>query len=293
MTKANKFSLLLLATVAVGAATEVAYATPINEGSILSDYAIVSVGPNASIMVNSGPINGAVLLGDGTTTSSSGGGSSAITGGVWDSGTVNGDNLQHIQTPPTVHVLPASVGTTAFNDALALSTTAAGLSPNQTFTGTVSGALTINGIANTTKVVDFASLQNPLITINGNSTENFVFNVSGLFNTNRAMILNGVTASQILWNFTGTSGHVLQTSGGDTLDGIFLATDGGSFQFSSLNLDGQLINTDGHMQFVSNSKSTFSAPTKSVPEPSTLLLFGAGLAGAATLRRRRNKAMRA
>jgi hypothetical protein len=82
-----------------------------------------------------------------------------------------------------------------------------------------------------------------------------------------------VNASQILWNFTGTSGNVFQTSGGDVLFGTFLASHGGDFNFSNLDLTGQLINTAGHIQFVSGSMIE-SAPF-AVPAP----VVGAGLPG--------------
>jgi hypothetical protein len=64
--------------------------------------------------------------------------------------------------------------------------------------------------------------------------------------------------------------------------GTFLATNGGDFQFSALNLTGELINTRGHIQFVSNSNMTGEPfappPPTAVPEPAaaTLLLLGTG-----------------
>ena len=205
----------LTAVAAAGMAllfTGTAQATPLTEGSILPTYSVVSVGPNASVTVNSGPIAGPVLLGDGSSSSSSGGGNGAIPAGVFVSGTETGDDLVHIQTPPSVTTLPASVATQAFNDALALSQAAAALTPTLTYTGTVQNSLAINGNGGQ-EVIDFDNLQNPDITISGNASDSFVFNVSGTFQTNQAIVLNGVTASQILWNFTGTSGNVFQTSG--------------------------------------------------------------------------------
>src|SRR6185295_10676231 len=87
---------------------------PLPEGSILPNYAVVSVGPNSSIMVNSGPITGNVLLGNGTTSSSSGGNNGRVTGTVDVSPAASGDNLSHIQNHPTIVTVPSSVGVTAF-----------------------------------------------------------------------------------------------------------------------------------------------------------------------------------
>ena len=241
--------------------------SPLPEGSVLPNYAVVSVGPNASVTVNSGPIKGSVLLGNGTTSSSSGGGNGQITGTVDVSPTVSGDNLIHIQNAPTVVTVPSSVGLQAFNDAVALSNTASGLAPTQTF-GAINGAQTITGNGGL-NVINIASLSNPDLTITGNANDKFVFNISGNFATNHVMVLNGVNASQILWNMTGTSGNIFQTSGGDTLYGTFLATHGGDFQFSNLHLTGQLINTAGHMQIVSGSQVA-------IPEPGTISLIAFG-----------------
>jgi PEP-CTERM motif len=258
-------------------------ATPLPEGSVLPNYAVVSVGPSSSIFVNSGPITGNVLLGDGNTSGSSGGGNGQVTGHVDVSPPASGDFLAHIQIAPTINTVDSSVGVMAFNDAVALSNAASGLSPTQTF-GAVTGALTINGNGGL-NVIDIASLSNPDITINGGSSDNFVFNVSGNFQTNHVMTLNGVTASQILWNMTGTSGNIFETSGGDVLFGTFLATNGGDFQFSNLDLTGQLINTAGHMQIVSGSQVT-------IPEPNTYGLIGIGAMALAFARNRIRRGLR-
>jgi hypothetical protein len=241
---------------------------PLSMGSVLPNYAVVSVGPNASIKVNSGPITGNVLLGNGTTSSSSGGNNGRVTGRVDVSPAASGDNLAHIQNAPTINQVASSIGLQAFNDAVSLSNTASGLAPTQTF-GSVTGALTINGNGGL-NVINIDSLHNPDLTITGGSNDSFVFNISGIFSTNHVMVLDGVSASQILWNMTGTSGNIFQTSGGDKVYGTFLATRGGNFQFSNLNLMGQLINTAGHMEIVSGSDVT------AVPEPGTIGLMIAG-----------------
>src|ERR1700745_1454529 len=89
------------------------------------------------------------------------------------------------------------------------------------------------------------------------------------------MMLSGVLPSHILFNLTGT-GTVFQTSGGDLSYGTYLAANGGKFQFSSLNLNGELINLGGDVQFVSGSKIPTFTPFTPVPEPGTNLLLGVG-----------------
>jgi hypothetical protein len=228
-----------------------ALASPLPEGSVLPNYVIVSVGPNSSITVNSGPINGNVLLGDGNASNSSGGGNGQVIGHVDVSPPATGDFLAHIQIPPTVVTVASSVGTTAFADANTLSAAASALTATQTFS-TIGGGQTIHGNGGL-NVIDVNNI-NGAFTVAGGASDTFVFDVSGSFVSNQHMTLSGVLASNILFNLTGTSGNIFQTSGGDVLFGTFLATHGGDFQFSNLDLAGQLINTDGHIQFVSGSQ---------------------------------------
>jgi hypothetical protein len=262
---ATSGALVLVATLA----TVPASAAVLTEGTVLPNYAVVSVGPNSSIMVNSGPITGNVLLGDGNTSSSSGGGNGQVTGVVDVSPPASGDFLAHIQIAPTIVTVASSVGTQAFADANTLSAEASAFAPTQTFS-TISGGQTITGNGGV-NVIDVNSISNGF-TLSGGPNDIFVFNVGGTFGTvNNPMVLSGVSASNILFNFTATSGNVFQTSGGGVEFGTYLATDGGNFQFSNLDLTGQLINTDGHIQFVSG--SSISGVPFGVPAP----LIGHGL----------------
>lgn len=254
-----------------------------------ADYALVDLGNGTTLGMNSGPLNGSVLLGNGVNAAFSGGGNGQITGTLFYDSTVTGTNtFSQLQTPPTTSLVSTLVTDAALTSANSVAAFAAGLHATQTF-GNITTATTFvgNGGLN---VIDVANIQNAPLTIRGSAGDTFVINISGNFQTNQIMTLEGVTASQILFNFTGTSGNVFQTSGGDLLDGTFLAADGGNFQFSNLILDGALINTDGNVQFVSGSRMT-SSPFTPVPEPGALSLVGTGiLALAGSLRRRLQRA---
>jgi len=257
---------------------------------ILTNYALVDLGTGDTISVNSGPIAGNVLLGGGVKAAFAGGNNGQITGTLYYDSTVTGTNtFSQLNTAPTTSQVSTSVTSQAFSYAQAASSYAAGLTATQTYTN-ISSATTFTGNGGL-NVIDVSNIQNAPLTISGNANDTFVINVSGVFNTNRTMTLSGVLASQIIFNFTGTSGNVFQTSGGNQLYGTFLAADGGDFQFSELNLTGALINSAGGMQFVSGSKiPTFAAFTGGtsnapVPEPSSLALFGAALVAIGGLRR--------
>jgi hypothetical protein len=154
---------------------------------------------------------------------------------------------------------------------------AAGLPPTQTIPGTISSPTTFTGNGGL-NVINVTKIQNAPLTFSGGPNDTFVINVSDSFATNVPMTLSGVNASQILWNFTGTSGNVFSTSGGNTVFGTFLAANGGNFQFSNLALQGALINTAGNMQIVSGSRVIgFDPFVPAVPEPSNFVTAGTGV----------------
>jgi hypothetical protein len=100
--------------------------------STLLMYGIVSVGPNASINMNSGPNITTALVGNGSTVTSAGGGGGAINGGVDVSSPVTcpaAGCFSSLANPPVNNPVPASVGIAALNEAQALSNFAKTLNP--------------------------------------------------------------------------------------------------------------------------------------------------------------------
>ena len=234
---------------AVGAMATFLIAVPAWASSSLNlgpaaGYGLVDLGQNTTLAINSGPLT-SVLVGDSVNVQLSGGNNGAILDGLFSDGTAHiSGNLQNAFTTTAV---AGSLTQSALLSAQSVSSYAAGLTATQTF-GSLSNNVTITGNGGL-NVIDVTNIQNAPLTIKGTANDVFVFNIGGKFQTNQAMTLVGVDASQLLFNFTGTSGNVFQTSGGDTLYGTYLATDGGQFQFSELNLTGALINTGGNVQF--------------------------------------------
>src|SRR5215469_13990829 len=199
--RATLSGLTVLATICF--ASSFAVAGPLPTSTVLPNYAIVSVGSSASIMMNSGPNIGKVLVGFGSTVSSAGGGGGAITGGVDNSSPGTGAAFPNtvgcgstqlmcfssLATRPVTTLVAESVGIQAFNDAAALSSAAAGLTATQSF-GNLTGNVTING-GSGFNVIDLTGEKNATITINGPADAFFIFNVTGSISTNRPMILTG------------------------------------------------------------------------------------------------------
>src|SRR5947209_119644 len=240
------------------------------------NYAIIALGSGntPTLSWNSGPVNGNVLMGQGEKAGFSGGGNGGLTSGhaLYYDTTVTGTNtFNSLQNHPTTSQVTTSFTQNAASVAESVSNYAASLSPTQTFRSDLTTATTIrcNGGLN---VIDFANLHDADLTLSGTANDWFVFNVSGQVHTNQQMFLQGnVDPAHILFNFTGSGTVLFQTAGGDLSYGTYLATNGGNFQFSNLNLTGSIINVGGSVAFVSGSRIP-----SSVPEPGTIALIGIG-----------------
>ncbi|MGH8092736.1 MAG: PEP-CTERM sorting domain-containing protein [Chthoniobacterales bacterium] len=240
-----------------------------------ANYALVDLG-NTTLGWNSGPIAGSVLLGLGLTANLSGGNNGGLTnGGILyydNTTTINGS----LQNPPPEVLVPTTTTNAVLTAAQNVSNYATSLAATQTF-GNITTTTTITGNGGL-NVIDVTNIQNAKLTLSGNANDYFVFNLTNQIMENQPMTLSGgVLASHILFNLTGTGMvAVFQTSGGDVSYGTYLATHGGTFQFSNLQLTGALINTAGNVQFVSGSQIPTFVPFQ-IPEPATLSLVGIGL----------------
>lgn len=257
-------------------------------------YAFIDTG-NTNLGWYSGPVNGNVLFGQGLTANVSGINNSGLGAGytAYSDGTAN--ISQSLPNPLAFVSASTSLTQTAASLAQSVSSYASTLAATQTYSN-IYTATTLDGDGGL-NVIDVGNIQNAKLTIDGTANDYFVFNVFGGIDTDQTMTLEGgITASHILFNLTGSSGTVLQTSDGDSLYGTFLATDGGQFSLSDLQLCGELIDTDGNVQFgfgskIGTSEGFQTTNTSATPEPATLsLMLGACLVlacGAAKARRAR------
>lgn len=131
----------------------------------------------------------------------------------------------------------SSLLTTNNTDLTNALTAMGGLTTNAGTLSGISSATTI-GAVGTQTVVDVSgniNLNNANLTINGASGDQFIIRVNGGMNmmgTASVLLTGGVTANDVFFDFTGSSGDTISTKVGDTLNGVYIAEN------ESMTLDG-------------------------------------------------------
>lgn len=260
--------------------------------ALAGDHAVISTGPNSSIKINSGPITGTALFGQGTDFSASGGNNGQITGGLFSDNAADQTTLGSLENPSPFTLVAPSVTLQTQQDALDVANYASGLTADITYAGNIANTL-FTSMGDLT-VIDVQGDVDDIIGFSGGADDYFVVLVDGQVDTNSAMTLSGgVGASNILWVLEDTGGQCFKTAGGNQAYGTFLATNGCDYQFSSLQLTGALINIGGHIEHVSGSQTTYApftmpSPTP-IPLPAPVMMLGAAVAGLGFMRKRKSK----
>lgn len=218
-------------------------------------------------------------------------GGSEITGGIYG-GTGASINLSGGSSATDgVHVPYAGIDQ-AIQDARTAASFYAGLTPTTTLGSLGAGTLVGSGGLNVFQINgDLALSQATSLTLSGNASDIFVFNITGQVNLSKAnIILNGVSADAVLFNLLGTGQKVLSTGHSNTA-GVFLAADGaiqidGGVHTANFIAGDSLIWQSG----VNITQATSLQPVVPVPEAATiatLSLTGGFVAFMAFMQRRR------
>ncbi|HEY2895485.1 MAG TPA: PEP-CTERM sorting domain-containing protein [Pirellulales bacterium] len=153
-----------------------------------------------------------------------------------------------------------------------------------------SNAVTINGLAgnNVLHLTDI-NLNNGNLTINGGPNDYFAINVSGKFIVNGSaniLLTGGIGPANVLFNVTGTGQDVSITgSTSSHVNGILMALSRNLTLHDKI-FTGEIIGAFGTAS-TSRQISITSGFQLNVPEPSTFILAGFGLAGLLACRRRK------
>jgi choice-of-anchor A domain-containing protein len=205
-----------------------------------------------------------------------------------------GDNYNTL-TPVTGATVDAALAS-AVSTAQSQATYYAGLTLTQSDSNVVSGGETFtgNGGVNVIGLTNGINMTNgSAITISGSANDVFIFDVSSQFVSNNGgsiVLTGGVTADDILWNYTGTSAAAFTggSVGSNYWDGTVLAP------YAQINLHDRSFNgayiSGQNISITSNPAINFMpfTPPSSVPEPATYATtLGALLCVVGLVRRRR------
>lgn len=174
----------------------------------------------------------------------------------------------------------------AIMDALEASSTFAILSATQSF-GDITDSLTITGNGGLNVIsahsIDLSGLN--VLTLSGGAGDVFVFNIADVIDlTGSSQIaLNGISASQVLFNFP-AAGGALSWSGSSLPVGIVLAPQR-DFTLHGADFTGSIVANDIWISSGGTVRHEVFAGVK-IPEPAGLALFGLGFAGIAFRRAR-------
>ncbi len=241
-----------------------------------------------------GTDGGSIGIGTGDFTNTASGKAETWTGPVdfadpsHNGGLPTGDNLTNITLTHPYTTSDTIVGT-ALNQAYSISQyfnsqSATGTAPSVLTGGTSNQTLTLStGLT----VLDVSSISmSHILTISGNANDVLVINDSGSANFKsgaKIVLTGGLSADNVLFNITSSSGTVLSINSGNLLQSDFIIR--GQASLANATLDGRILGGTT-ITLGNNWYQEVPEDIPETPEPSSWLLFSCGLGAALYLGRR-------